>query len=79
MSSTWASVVPDGTVPKDYPPPPRHFDGLSARPRASVSRRSPRSRANRGPSELVDQGQHIDVLALVDQLARRLQPLARQA
>ena len=46
MSSTWASVVPAGTVPKDYP---RHFDGLSARPRASVSRRSPRSRANRGP------------------------------
>ena len=45
MSSTWASVVPAGTVPKDYP---RHFDGLSARPRASVSRRSPRSRANRG-------------------------------
>ena len=35
-----------GTVPKDYP---RHFDGLSARPRASVSRRSPRSRAHRGP------------------------------
>ena len=29
MSSTWASVVPAGTVPKDYP---RHFDGLSARP-----------------------------------------------
>ena len=25
MSSTWASVVPDGRVPKDYP---RHFDGL---------------------------------------------------
>ena len=45
MSSPWASVVPDGTVPKDYP---RHFDGLSARPRASVSRRSPRSRAHRG-------------------------------
>ena len=21
MSSPWASVVPDGTVPKDYPPP----------------------------------------------------------
>ena len=41
MSSTWASVVPAGTVPKDYP---RHFDGLSARPGASVSRRSPRSR-----------------------------------
>ena len=61
MSSTWASVVPDGTVPKDYP---RHFDGLSARPRASVSRRSPRSRANRGPSELVDQGQHIEVSAV---------------
>ena len=53
MSSTWASVVPAGTVPKDYP---RHLDGLSARPVASVSRRSPRSRANRGPSELVDQG-----------------------
>ena len=46
MSSTWASVVPAGTVPKDYP---RHFDGLSARPGASVSRRSPRSRAHRGP------------------------------
>ena len=45
MSSTWASVVPAGTVPKDYP---RHFDGLSARPGASVSRRSPRSRAHRG-------------------------------
>ena len=45
MSSTWASVVPDGTVPKDYP---RHFDGLSARPVAPVSRRSPRSRAHRG-------------------------------
>ena len=45
MSSTWASVVPDGTVPKDYP---RHFDGLSARPGAPVSRRSPRSRAHRG-------------------------------
>ena len=45
MSSTWASVVPAGTVPKDYP---RHFDGLSGRPRASVSRRSPRSRAHRG-------------------------------
>ena len=76
MSSTWASVVPDGTVPKDYP---RHFDGLSARPVASVSRRSPRSRANRGPPsgflgvgswsgqgparELVDKGQHIEVSA----------------
>ena len=60
MSSTWASVVPDGTVPKDYP---RHFGGLSARPRASVSRRSPRRRAHRGPSELVDQGQHIEVRA----------------
>ena len=46
MSSTWASVVPAGTVPKDYP---RLLDGLSARPVASVSRRSPRSRANRGP------------------------------
>ena len=45
MSSPWASVVPDGTVPKDYP---RHFDGLSARPGAPVSRRSPRSRALRG-------------------------------
>ena len=45
MSSTWASVVPAGTVPKDYP---RHLDGLSARPVASVSRRSPRSRAHRG-------------------------------
>ena len=27
---------------------PRHFDGLSARPGASVSRRSPRNRAHRG-------------------------------
>ena len=46
MSSTWASVVPDGRVPKDYP---RHFDGLSARPGAPVSRRPPRNRAHRGP------------------------------
>ena len=46
MSSTWASVVPAGTVPKDYP---RHFDGLSARPGAPVSRRPPRNRAHRGP------------------------------
>ena len=45
MSSTWASVVPAGTVPKDHPD---HFDGLSARPGAPVSRRSPRSRAHRG-------------------------------
>ena len=45
MSSTWASVVPAGKVPKDTA---HHFDGLSARPRASVSRRSPRSRAHRG-------------------------------
>ena len=45
MPFTWASVVPAGTVPKDYP---RHLDGLSARPVASVSRRSPRSRAHRG-------------------------------
>ena len=45
MSSTWASVVPAGKVPKDYP---HHFDGLSARPVASVSRRSPRNRAHRG-------------------------------
>ena len=67
MSSTWASVVPAGTVPKDYP---RHFDGLSARPRASVSRRSPRSRAHRGHRAGFvevgsggDQGQHIEVSA----------------
>ena len=46
MPFTWASVVPAGTVPKDYP---RHFDGLSARPVAPVSRRSPRNRAHRGP------------------------------
>ena len=46
MSSTWASVVPAGTLPQDYP---RHFDGLSARPVAPVSRRSPRNRAHRGP------------------------------
>ena len=45
MPFTWASVVPAGTVPKDYP---RHFDGLSARPVAPVSRRSPRNRAHRG-------------------------------
>ena len=45
MSSTWASVVPAGTLPQDYP---RHFDGLSARPVAPVSRRSPRNRAHRG-------------------------------
>ena len=73
MSSTWASVVPAGTVPKDYP---RHFDGLSGRPRAPVSRRSPRSRAHRGPragfveaGELVDHDQHIEGRAgeLVDQ------------
>ena len=32
--------MPAGKVPKDYPPPPpRHLDGLSARPVASVSRR----------------------------------------
>ena len=67
MSSTWASVVPAGTVPKDYP---RHFDGLSGRPRASVSRRSPRSRAHRGHRAGFvevgsggDQGQHIEVSA----------------
>ena len=29
MSSTWASVVPAGKVPKDYP---HHFDGLYDRP-----------------------------------------------
>ena len=45
MPFTWASVVPAGTVPKDYP---RHFDDLSARPVAPVSRRSPRNRAHRG-------------------------------
>ena len=67
MSSTWASVVPAGTVPQDYP---RHFDGLSGRPRASVSRRSPRSRAHRGHRAGFvevgsggDQGQHIEVSA----------------
>ena len=53
MSSTWASVVPAGTVPKDYP---RHFDGLSGRPGASVSRRSPRSRAHRGPLAFLGAG-----------------------
>ena len=52
MPSTWASVVPDGTVPKDYP---RHFDGLSARPRAKsvfapISTKSGASpAAHRGP------------------------------
>ena len=47
MSSTWASVVPDGTVPQDYP---RHFDGLSARPRvgfAPIPTKSGASRAER--------------------------------
>ena len=43
MSSTWASVVPAGTVPKDTA---HHFDGLSARPGAPVSSRSPRVRGN---------------------------------
>ena len=49
---------------------PRHFDGLSGRPRASVSRRSPRSRAHRGHRAGFvevgsggDQGQHIEVSA----------------
>ena len=67
MSSTWASVVPAGKVPKDYP---HHFDGLYDRPRASVSRRSPRSRAHRGHRAGFvevgsggDQGQHIEVSA----------------
>ena len=46
MSSTWASVVPAGTGTQGHYP--RHFDGLSARPGAPVSRRSPRSRAHRG-------------------------------
>ena len=45
MSSTWASVVPAGKVPKDTA---HHFDGLSARPGAPVSSRSPRNRAHRG-------------------------------
>ena len=58
MSSTWASVVPAGTVPKDYP---RHLDGLSGRPRASVSRRSPRSRAHRGHrAGFVEVGSGVD-------------------
>ena len=61
MSSTWASVVPADKVPKDYP---HHLDGLYDRPGAPVSRRSPRRRAHRGPSELVDQGQHIEVSAV---------------
>ena len=77
MPFTWASVVPAGTVPKDYP---RHLDGLSARPVASVSRRSPRSRAHRGhragfveAGELVDHDQHIEGRAgeLVDHDQRR--------
>ena len=48
----------------------RHLDGLSARPVASVSRRSPRSRAHRGHRAGFvevgsggDQGQHIEVSA----------------
>ena len=68
MSSTWASIVPAGKVPKEHYP--HHFDGLSGRPRASVSRRSPRSRAHRGHRAGFvevgsggDQGQHIEVSA----------------
>ena len=45
MSSTWASVVPAGKVPKDYP---HHFDGLYDRPVMLFSLRSPRNRALRG-------------------------------
>ena len=44
MSSTWASVVPAGKVPKDYP---HHFDGLSARPGAPpIPTKSGASRAS---------------------------------
>ena len=66
-STSSLGTLPAGTVPKDYP---RHFDGLSGRPRASVSRRSPRSRAHRGHRAGFvevgsggDQGQHIEVSA----------------
>ena len=67
MSSTWASVVPAGKVPKDYP---HHFDGLYDRPVMLFSRRSPRNRAHRGHRAGFvevgsggDQGQHIEVSA----------------
>ena len=48
MSSTWASVVPAGKVPQDYP---HHFAGISARPGAPGSRRFPRNQALRGHRE----------------------------
>ena len=67
MSSTWASVVPAGKVPKDYP---HHFDGLYDRPVMLFSLRSPRNRALRGHRAGFvevgsggDQGQHIVVSA----------------
>ena len=48
MSSPWASVVPDGTVPKDYPPPFRRPLCPSSRVGfAPISTKSGESRAER--------------------------------
>ena len=56
--------MPAGKVPKDYPPP-RHLDGLSARPVASVSRR---------PHEVGRiEGLGLDALEVAERASRSLQ------
>ena len=70
MSSTWASVVPTGVEGTQGLPPPfrRPLCPSSRVGFAPISTKSGESRASvwilrSGPSELVDQGQHIEVSA----------------